>query len=445
MSEPARDVRADADASSAAGTSTTDRPPRARRGVAEIAVGTAAGQGILVAVSPVLSRLYHPDDFALLQIFTGVVSVGAVLASLRLELALPLATDHHQARALLRAGLVSTVSVAVLLFVLGAVSTPLWARGATLTGLAAHWWLVPLTVAVIATFQLVSAVLVRMERYRGLAVRSGAQGVGTAAAQVAFGAAGVRPLGLLLGMALGRLAGLAGVLRRRTRGAGGGIWLPATERVQRADVTAAVRRFRRFPLVSTWSALANNAGQYAPYLVFSLTYGATPTGWLAFTARLLALPVTVLGQAVAQVYLGRGAAATRGSTGELPRLTWFAVRRLTLVGVLPAAALAIVGPWAFGFVYGEVWEQSGLYARLLAVAFLAQFVASPVTHVFNLLERQEVAMVIDGVRLVGVVVAPLVAWWAGASDVVAVGAYAAVLTASYGAVLLAARVVLRRG
>ena len=435
--------------SGAASRSVAAAPPPgrvgARRGVTEIILGTVVGQGVLVVTAPVLSRLYSPADFALLQVFTGVVSIGAVLASMRLELAIPLARDRRETRAVLRVGLVSLVVVAVVLGLLGFVTSDLWARGATLRGLRDLWWLVPFTVAALALFQLVSAVLVRAERYRDLAGRNAVQGIGTAAAQLAFGLAGVRPLGLLLGMSLGRLTSLVSVVGRAPL-FGRRADLTPDERapVTVAEMRSALDRFRRFPLVTTWSALLNNAAQWAPAFVFPLTYGPTPAGWLAFTMRLLTLPVTIVGQSVAQVFLGRGAAAQRSASGELPRLTWLAVRRLAVVGVVPAVLLGVLGPWAFGWVFGSAWEHAGVYARVLAVAFLAQFVASPIGNVFNLAERQGVALVWDSVRLVLVVAVPTLVWSLGGSDVLGVTAYAAVLVFSYVGVLVLAWWVLRR-
>lgn len=414
----------------------------ARRGVAQIAFGTAAGQAVLIAITPILSRLYNESDFAILQVFTGVVAFTAVLASLRLELAIPLAKDDHQARSVLRAGLLGAVAVACLVFVVGLATEPLWARTAPLKGLAHAWWLVPFTLAAIAVFQLISAVLVRGENYRDLATRNTSQSLGTAAAQLGFGFGGMRPLGLLLGLSIGRMFGLASVFGRRR------LFPPdpsgaARQPVTFSDMGAALQRFRRFPLVTTWSGLMNVAGQYAPFFVFALLFTEQQTGWLAFTARVLALPVTVIGQAVAQVFIGRGANAQRGATGDLPRLTKLAVKRLAMVGVLPAIALAVLAPWAFDLIFGSNWHRAGQYAQVMAIAFLAQFVAGPVANVFNLLERQGVALLSDSVRLVLVVAAPVVVWYLHGSDLIAVAAYAGVLTFSYLGVLALAWGVLR--
>ena len=108
----------------------------------------------------------------------------------------------------------------MLLWLGGLITAPWWAVGDTLLDLRAAWWLVPATVLAVAWFQLVSAVLVRAEHYRDLAGRNAVQGVGTAATQLGFGIAGAGGLGLLLGVGLGRLAGLVAVSRRGLPGLG---------------------------------------------------------------------------------------------------------------------------------------------------------------------------------------------------------------------------------
>ena len=51
--------------------------------------------------------------------------------------------------------------------------------------------------------------------------------------------------------------------------------------------------------------------------------------------------------------------------------------RLLIVGALPTAVLLLAGPWLFGLVFGPTWTEAGDYARILAVAYLAQFVVNP--------------------------------------------------------------------
>jgi O-antigen/teichoic acid export membrane protein len=60
------------------------------RGVAIMTAGTALGQGLVVVLAPLLTRLYTPTDFGVLAVYGSVVSLVAVVASLRYELAIAL-------------------------------------------------------------------------------------------------------------------------------------------------------------------------------------------------------------------------------------------------------------------------------------------------------------------------------------------------------------------
>ena len=65
--------------------------------VLKLIVGTALGQIITVLVSPVLTRIYTPDDFGLFAIYISIVSILGVVISLRFETAIMLPEDDDEA------------------------------------------------------------------------------------------------------------------------------------------------------------------------------------------------------------------------------------------------------------------------------------------------------------------------------------------------------------
>src|SRR4051812_14714904 len=65
--------------------------------------GVALGQGVVVAVSPVLARLYTPAEMGLLAIYQATVSVLVIFATAGYEQAILLPRAHRQAAALLAA------------------------------------------------------------------------------------------------------------------------------------------------------------------------------------------------------------------------------------------------------------------------------------------------------------------------------------------------------
>jgi O-antigen/teichoic acid export membrane protein len=136
------------------------------------------------------------------------------------------------------------------------------------------------------------------------------------------------------------------------------------------------------------SGLLNSAGLEVPLLLVAALYGDARAGFLGLAVRVIGAPATVVGQAVGQVFTGETGARIRGPTGGLAASVRSAVRRLLAVGVVPTVALVAAGPALFGLVFGPEWTEAGEFARLLAVAHLAQFAVVPVSPTLFLLERQ---------------------------------------------------------
>jgi O-antigen/teichoic acid export membrane protein len=66
------------------------KPGGFRQKVLQVAGGTALTQGLLVAASPLLTRLYSPEDFGVLAVYMSLVVFVVIGATLRYECALPL-------------------------------------------------------------------------------------------------------------------------------------------------------------------------------------------------------------------------------------------------------------------------------------------------------------------------------------------------------------------
>ena len=53
-----------------------------------IMTGTAIAQAVPIAISPILTKIYTPEDFGLLAIFVSILSILSVVSSFRYELAI---------------------------------------------------------------------------------------------------------------------------------------------------------------------------------------------------------------------------------------------------------------------------------------------------------------------------------------------------------------------
>jgi O-antigen/teichoic acid export membrane protein len=177
-------------------------------------------------------------------------------------------------------------------------------------------------------------------------------------------------------------------------------------------------------------------GAQAPFIVIGAFYGPTTLGLMGLTARVLAAPVAIIGQAVAALYRGEASATIRTGDRGLHGSFRSTVMRLLVLGLVPAALLVTGGPAIFRVAFGDQWSDAGMYAQLLAVGYLAQFAVSPTSQILVLLELQGRQLAWDISRLALSAGCPLACAVLDARPPVAVGALAVAQVASYGCLYL---------
>jgi O-antigen/teichoic acid export membrane protein len=386
-----------------------------------IMAGTAFGQVLAVAVSPVLSRLYTPSDFGVFSVVNALaVVLGTVLAG-RYELAIPLPEEDEDARALFVVGMVLTVAATAVATVAFFSWAPLLADLLDAPGAAGWLVWVPLVAATLAAFRLLNQWALRQQRYSATARRNVVSSASTVLIQVLSGWRAAGPGGLIAGLGLGQALGAASLLM------GSRISLRTTW----AEMRRVARRYRRFPSLLAPSGLLNSAGLYLPLVLIASIFGTEAAGWLGFTQRILALPVTLVGQAVAQVYLGELARAHRDGGDRQERLFHAASVRLALIGIAFALFLLAAAQPLFPWIFGEAWQQSGAIAQALAVSLALQLVASPLSQTLVVYERTVMQLTWDIGRLMLVTVSVMVTAAAGGDVIACVWAFSGASAGAY--------------
>ena len=372
------------------------------RSVLLLVGGTALSQALLALASPVLTRVYTPAEFGIFGVFTSVLSLLLVPSNLRYEMAIPLAETDDDAIHLLALSLGITLAI-VLLVVVGVwLGGPGLARLAREPRLGSYLWLLPVSLLGAGTYQALSYWVFRKKRFPEAARTKILQSIAQVATQVSLGFGGLGVGGLILGDATGRLVGggaLLAVVRRSTT-------LPARIRWDR--VRSVASRFRRFPLISSFSAVLNSAAMQLPPLLFVAGFGAREGGWFVLGQTVIAMPSVLVGQAVAQVYMGEASELRREDPARYAELFFRTARRLALAGLVPVIGGLIAAPWLFSVVFGPSWREAGIYVRILSASYLVNFVVWPLSQTLLILERQELQMVWDAGRL-ALVAAVLVA------------------------------------
>ena len=323
--------------------------------------GGAAAQALPLLLGPWLTRLYAPAEFGQFHLLAAVAANLAVVACARYEFALPLARDEAEARslsALCRWLLLASTLLASLC-------------GAGWAAWTGQWWplQLPLLVVVTGGVSLATLGAMRAQRFRALAAGRVVQHGGTALLQGAAGTLGAGLTGLI-GAAVAATLACAALLWRRQ---------PRWWQVPRAELLAAARHHRDFPLLNTPHAFAGALQDTLALALIAAWQGPAAAGFWGLALRYLKAPATLVGGAVSQALYP--VLATGGATPA----SRAAVRRL--MAVLAAIALPLMllllvfAPDAFEAAFGAPWRSAGDLARSLALYIGLHFMASPLSVV----------------------------------------------------------------
>jgi O-antigen/teichoic acid export membrane protein len=411
--------------------------------VARILTGSVLGQGAVLGVSPLLTRLYEPRDFGALVIVTSVSSVIGALATLSWERAVIATRSEAMARAL---ALFAVLSASAICFVVGIVA---YEQQALLDSLfATHvfesmWWAVPVTGFALALQRIVGATLTRRRNYRALAVRNASQGLVQAASSLALSVA-PGAFGLIVGPIAGRIAGSLGARRGEPVRPNAQASRRAPTYLSRRVFRITATRYRRYPLVSTWSSTLNALGLQTPTLLLSAAFGSTQLGLVGLALRLVATPVGIAADALAQFYDGAIGGRIRERGGGTAAMTLKLVGILAVVAFVSVGGVILTSSKLIPLVFGNEWAPVVPIVQMVAVMSGAQLIASPISRGLMLVERQRTQLAWDAGRFVLTNGAILVVTVTGGDLTTALGALVAASVASYATLVMLTLVALQR-
>ncbi len=371
-----------------------------RKKVIQMATGTFLAQGLTVAVSPLLTRLYTPADFGILAVMLTLVGTLSTFSSMRYEVALPIPEDEEVAANLLVANLV-IVGCTTLIAIIGVFLF----KGYLLRllhgpELGPYLWLFPVSLLGIGLYEVLSYWGIRRQAYKMLGRTRITQSLSQAAVQLGMPFFMHGPAGLLVGDAVGRSQG-SGTLGR---------WVLKNEaehlkKVSKQGMIAALKRYRDFPIFSTGTMFMNNFTLRIPGLFLAAQFGPAVAGLYSLGQRVFVLPETVIAASVGKVFYGEAARIGAGDPQGLMRLFWRTVARMALLGLPVIVALAVIARIMFPIIFGEQWRMAGIYAQYLAFVSLVDFMSTCAGSTIFVLERQGIMFLRELARLVFVLLA----------------------------------------
>lgn len=364
------------------------------RSVVLISGGTAIAQILNAAFSPIITRIYTPNEYGVLTIYLSLLGIMSIAGSLRYEYAIPISDDDDKASNIIALCIfilviISSIVLIVMLFFGDTLLKLLDARI-----LSQYILLLPLGILLTGLYNIFHQWAFRKQNFSQISKTKINQSISQNVVAVGLGLLRFGPLGLIVSRIIGQSAGITTLgmdfLKR----------IPLLyKKIKRSDIIWSARRYRQFPLYSAPGQILNTAGIQLPVLFITSMYGAQVIGFYGLASSIVNLPMSLIGRSVADVFYAEAARIGRTEPRKLKKITDNLLKKLIILGMAPFLVLVIFAPFLFEAIYGSAWTRAGEFAQIMSFLVYVRFVFTPISNVFMVFEKQKYALFLDILRV----------------------------------------------
>ncbi len=352
------------------------RPNSFLRHLLFLSSGTLLAQAIPVLVSPILTRLYVPDDFAMFAVFIALTGTFTPIICGKYEVAMVLPKNRVYGEHLFGIAVYFSLAISITLFIVF-----LFAGDSVLSLLNSqqlgHWlYVIPLVMFLSGLFITGSYFSNRNKKYKLLARSKISRSLAASTSTILMGIAGAGFVGLLTGLFVGLFVASFFLLYGNRQA--------LSKRIMRwgSQKKFLLYKFRHYPLYNATSALLNGLTLSLPVLFLSHYFSDDIVGYYALVIRATSVPIAFISESVSQIHLKKVVDLINNQNPVRPylfKVTLF----LCLVVLIPSIVIIFWGPVLFQIVFGAKWSEAGRYAQILMPGFSVSFVSATLSTTFG--------------------------------------------------------------
>lgn len=341
-----------------------------------LATGSFIAQIIAVVCSPILTRIYSPEDMG---IFTYIISLTAIFMGVinaRYDMSIVTEKEDTNVMPLLQ-----------LSFIVGGVVTFFSTIGLGVAvinqGLPAIWivyvFLILLSYAIINPL---TAYNNRLKEYKVISktytLRKTIQNIGA----IITGFFTKTGHGLILPYVIGQYLGInsqSKTLRTKKN---------ELFSINKEKVIEVAKLHKNQPLFSLPAQLANSMSYSLITVFVTNLFGLATVGYYAISVKLLGLPLALIGGNISKVFVERASVEykqTGGYKKAFNQTFWI----LLSISIPMVIILYIVSPALCEWFLGKGWGVSGEYIRILAPMFGVRFITSALSPALIIVSKQK--------------------------------------------------------
>ncbi|NBC83665.1 MAG: oligosaccharide flippase family protein [Bacteroidetes bacterium] len=344
--------------------------------------GSGIAQAIPILATVILTRVYSEQEFGTFFLYSSIVTILTVISNLKIESTIVLSSDNQEARQLFSLGVQITWFLSSLLLLLILLFKPLIASKLGVQGNNSWLLLIPLATFLNSFIQLSNSTLVRLKKYKRISLSNIIKSSSLSSYQIIAGFIKASSWQLIVGNIFGLITASISNLLKIYKHHFTIEWITGTK------AKALIIKYKEFPLFSTFISLTNAISRHIPIILLTTLYGLKIAGLYGLSLKIIGVPLLLMSQSYSEVFYREASQIYHHEPANLKRYVRQNYWSLFKLGIIPFLLLFIAAPFIFEVVFGENWNTSGVYTRILAPWLFLTFLNAPILRVLSILRKQ---------------------------------------------------------
>jgi O-antigen/teichoic acid export membrane protein len=345
--------------------------------------GTTIAQAIPIAISPILTRIYTPEDFGVFALYMSIASIIAAVATGRYELAIMLPKKDEDAVniVVLSIGISFMISVFcfLIIYIFNSDISSLFENSEISTWL----YFIPFTVMLTGLYQSFNFWHNRSKNYKNLSKARIMQSTTTAGTNLTMGTLIMGPIGLVLGNLFGQITSIF-YLAKKTYLLDKKVFI---ENISFIKILTLAKRYKKFPQYDALATLFNISAHQSAHIFFNIFFGAISSGYYYLVQKIFGLPILLIAASIQDVFKEK-MTIIYNSGGNSREFFINTLKKLFLLALIPSVLIYFFAVDVFMFFFGEQWKSAGEFVQILTPAFFLRFISFPLSFMFYIAEKQ---------------------------------------------------------
>lgn len=342
-------------------------------------------QTIGLLIYPILTRLYSPDDFGLVNLFLSIAGVLSLIATAEFQYAILLPKSEKKAVACVHIGCFTTLTIFIILLCTIPFSHTI-ANWFNTPALAQWYWGIPVFVLLSSAWVLFNYWYTRYKLFGAISQYQITQSIANAGAKCGFGFSGFTNGGLIVSAIISPLVALTLSIIQN-----GKQWIQPLFSYNRTDVSTTIHEYSNFPKYSLPRALINYVSGNLPIFMLTPYFGLTEIGFFGMALTLAFKPINMISNSLYQVLFQKTSERVQNNMSIKSQIYTFL--KTTIYIIIPCfLILYYVLPSLTEFLLGKGWSETGMHIRTMLSWLTVSILVAPICYLSDIFQKQKIGL-----------------------------------------------------